>query len=130
MPQGNISLGIVVSAEGLETDLSGLVPRATDAFEQRRKLVLGLMQQELESLVMNLGEEGVTTEGKSVVGAVGGLLGLLCTGLNPILGASIVAGSVLAHRYSTSGVEALDRRLDSALQQLSHELKLFVERLL
>jgi len=122
-----IALGIIVSSEGLETDISGMVPRETSEYFRRRKLALQQMHRHLEKLIDKLGRELVTTSISKAPVAVSGT-GLLLSFANPYVGTAVLIAGGVSYLLNRSQLGELDKRVDQELRNLHQDLKQLAER--
>jgi hypothetical protein len=98
----SIALGVVVSSAGLETDISGLIPRENEPYFRRRSEGIRAVHKHLYRLVRRLGREGVTTKRSGFLSFTG-------------------AGDRVT--------EQLDERLDNDLRLLERDLRNLIARM-
>ena len=88
---GVLGLGAIVSAEGLETDLTGLVPLENEAKKERLRCSLKLIEQTLRQIKEKLGPNGFQVSGNKLKPALTGMVGTTLLFAVPWVGAAVLA---------------------------------------
>ncbi len=114
LPNGSTPMVVVCSAAGLETDLSGLVPRLTEARAERRDTVMRgvarcLVESDLDAKVQSRVQ-------KLHLGlmAVGGMVFFV----NPVAGLALMGGGGLQYLQSRDQISTIEAALDLSLVEL------------
>jgi len=91
--EGPVGLGLIVSAEGLPTDLTGFTP--LDSLEKRERIrqAVALLQPRLKELSQTIGEEPFSVKGLRSDTVVLGFVGATVAFTFPIIGVPWVVGS-------------------------------------
>lgn len=118
-----LGLAAIVSAEGLETDLSGLVPRQGEAKNQRRDASIKLLATEVLKFQKALGPDGFKVEHEMWKTYLTGLAGGLLLFAVPIIGLAVLTKA--GYDYSSKERRAgyLNTALDRGLERLVESLK-------
>ena len=114
----SVAILIVCSADGLETDLSGLVPRGTLEKEHRKKEVLRAITREFQLLTGADPDTQATFPRETLVVAGLAFLGLVTFVMNPVVGFFIAGISGFNHLSSKKRVEEVERSADEGLRKL------------
>ena len=121
MEPRTVGIGVVISSEGLETDISGLVPRQNEEYQERRLLGLEVVYQDLRQLVDKLGDEGITTRASSGLPSALGGAGLMFLFKVPVISAGLLTFAGVTYMINREAVGSVDERLDEDLQGLVSE---------
>lgn len=117
LPRCRVGMAVLLSAEGLKTDLSGLVPRESEEKQARKNSALAAAHQAVSEV-----RGRVKTKPSVKRPLTSALLGALCLTKAAPLGLLVVglAGSdYLTNRRKTSAVQ---RTLEESLENLTKEL--------
>lgn len=121
--KGPVAVGIVVSCQGLETDVSGLIPRKSTEMILRKHLAIKHTMEELRSFVNTLGAELVNVEkGGATSSIVRGLLGVGVTVIMPLFGLALIGKAWYDYSSNDRRAKDLDVAFDQGLKTLLHQL--------
>lgn len=118
---GELGLGLVVSADGLETDLTGLRTRDTPAKGVRRTRALRAIHQSLVELLEKL-SEGISVKEDRAGLAFTTLAGLVCLLPVPPLGLTLLAKAGYDYLRGDTVAAEIDQVLDQSLSKVVERL--------
>ena len=108
-----VAVAVVASSKGLDTDLSGLVPRQTEAYFSRRKQAIQAVQRETRTFLKSVAGKPVAARPNYTRSLKAGACAPLAYVMDPSLGlaALVVAGGILVYnRYQSSKLDFLNRQ--------------------
>ena len=123
-----VGLGVVISSEGLETDISGLIPRRNEEYFSRRMMGLEAISGQLQELLKKLGDEGITTRASATVASTLGGVGLMFFFKVPPLSAGLLTLAGITYMANMGAVGNVDKQLDGDLRGLVGELAQLIRR--
>jgi hypothetical protein len=122
LPLGESPAALLVacSADGLETDISGLIPRQTENLEQRKRAALQAIGGQVLDLSSNLDAEisGVTHISKGVM-----LVGALLLLAAPPVGIMLVGAGGIGMMIEQGQRDSLENSVDEGLKKLQDKLR-------
>jgi hypothetical protein len=119
-------VGILISSQGLETDLSGMIPRHSEEYVRRKGLAVSHIHGQLERLVEGLDESSVKTrpsytQTASIFGGAGLLFLFSLTTAGVCVG--LLGG--LEYLFSRSQIRNIESTLEKSLRALADDLEQF-----
>jgi hypothetical protein len=123
-----VGIGIVISSVGLETDISGLKPRKTESYFQRRRLGVRVVHRQLRDTLQKLGSEGVSTRASGTLSSILSGAGLLFFAKVPVIGLWILGFAGVSYLSNLGSIFSIDSRLDGDLEALVRELGELIQR--
>lgn len=121
--KGPVAIGIVVSCQGLETDVSGLIPRTSPQKSLRKHVAIKHTVEQLRGLVNSLGVDLIDVQrGAATTTVVRGLLGAGLTLLMPIFGLALIGKAWYDHSSNERRAKELDLAFDNGLKWLLQQL--------
>lgn len=124
--EAGAGVAVIVSAEGLDTDLSGLLPRESDLKERLRELALRAVLPHLQQFAEGLGPGGVRVGYEYWGAVVKGILGGALTFVIPFIGLAMLTSAVYDYSSANRRSEELDRSFDQGMKDLVFKLNRMV----
>lgn len=111
-------VGVVVSAEGLPTDLTGLQPKKDAELKRRRQVAIRLVHQQLEELI-RLETDGADLSYSHFKTYLVGALGAVCMFVFPMGGLALLTKA--GYEYTSAGrrTKYLDQAFDQGLKRVT-----------
>jgi hypothetical protein len=111
-------IGLVVSAEGLATDLTGLAPLQNREKQDRLRRSLVLIERVLANLSEQLGTDGFQVSGNKGSAALQGVVGAALLFAVPVAGLAVLTKAGFSYRYSKKLGDELDKAYDEGFKNL------------
>ena len=115
---GSVGVGLLISAEGLETDLTGLALRESPEKRERLKLGMRLFRDILLEFHDALGDEGVDILQNHMKSYAIGAVGLVCMYFVPMVGLALVSKAGYDHSSAKRRCSYLDTAFDRGIDDL------------
>jgi hypothetical protein len=125
--EGNIALGLVVSAAGLESDLTSFSPLKNQRTRMRVARSLNLIAPLLSEWMGHLGANGLEVKGVDYRAGVSGVAGAAMMFAVPMVGAFFLARAGYDYYKSESLRKDFETSYNNGLYHLTEELKLKTE---
>ncbi len=116
--EAGAGLAVIVSSEGLETDLSGLQPRESGHKKRRKELACEAILPQLRQFTKGLGPGGVSVDYEYWRAVVKGVLGGALTFVIPSLGLPMLTSAVYECSSARRHSKELDKAFDQGLKDL------------
>jgi hypothetical protein len=122
IPPKQVAVAVIASSKGLLTDLSGLVPRETDAYFSRRKQAIQAVQRAANTMMRSAAHKPIQGRPNHARSLKAGAFAPLAYLMDPSLGlvALTVAGGIFVYnRHQTSKRDTLNRYFGGLVEELN-----------
>ena len=120
--KSSVGLGLVLSADGIPTDLTGLVPRDEDELARRRERGLSLILKRLR-ILQSANPEGVDISYSNASHLIQGAIGLVLMFCLTPVGLAMMGNASYKYTSAKRRAQELDLKIDRGLRELISKIE-------